>query len=304
MLQRSRARSPRSRLVGPTVAVSIAVAVVLAGCGSSDADRAAESAAAASSAASVAAALSSSAASSAAAQASSSAASSSAASFAAAAASAAEASRSSAAQAAADAAASARAAATGAAAAAAESAGVGPPAATAEPAGKALTPEIAASVAAVATAAGSAPADPDLPGDEGGPRCKGSEQYADEQPIGMRADAAAAWTAVDTVAKAAGVNLCLADGKRSRKQQQQTYDDYVEQYGPEMAAQYVLPPEKSAHVLGLAVDVQPYAAYTWLEGTRGALGWCRIYDNEAWHFEYDAAYPAGGCPARLPHPTP
>ena len=161
-----------------------------------------------------------------------------------------------------------------------------------------------ASVAAAAAAAGSAPADPDLPGDEGGPRCKNNEQYADEQPTGMRADAAAAWMAVDAVGTATGVQMCLADGKRSRTQQQQTYDDYVKQYGPAMAAQYVLPPAKSAHVQGMAVDVQPYAAYTWLEGTAGKLGWCRMYDNEAWHFEFDAQFVTGGCPARLPHPTP
>jgi LAS superfamily LD-carboxypeptidase LdcB len=97
--------------------------------------------------------------------------------------------------------------------------------------------------------------------------------------------------------------VCLADGKRSRAQQQATYDDYVVQYGQAMADQYVLPPEKSAHVLGLAVDVQPYAAYTWLEGTRGQLGFCRIYDNEAWHFEYDGQFADNGCPARLPHPN-
>lgn len=120
----------------------------------------------------------------------------------------------------------------------------------------------------------------------------------------MRADTRAAWLAVVVIGAAAGVKMCLADGKRSRAQQQQTYDDYVAQYGSEMAAQYVLPPEKSAHVLGSAVDVQPSAAHTWLEGTRGTLGWCRMYDNEVWHFEYDQAYVSGGCPARLPHPTP
>lgn len=118
----------------------------------------------------------------------------------------------------------------------------------------------------------------------------------------MRADAAAAWSAADAAAAAAGVSLCLADGKRSRAQQQATYDEYVAEFGTEMAAQYVLPPDRSAHVLGLAVDVQPYAAYTWLEGTKGALGFCRTYDNEAWHFEFDQQFVTAGCPARLPHP--
>ena len=97
--------------------------------------------------------------------------------------------------------------------------------------------------------------------------------------------------------------MCLADGKRSRAQQQATYDDYVAQYGQAMADQYVLPPEKSAHVLGLAIDVQPYAGLHLAGGAPTARsGCCRIYDNEAWHFEYDPAFATAGCPARLRPP--
>jgi len=118
----------------------------------------------------------------------------------------------------------------------------------------------------------------------------------------MRADAAAGWLAVRAAGQAQGLTICLADGKRSRAQQQQTYDEYVRQYGRAMADQYVLPPEKSAHVLGLAVDVQPYQAYTWLQATAGALNFCRIYDNEAWHFEFDPAFSTAGCPTLLPYP--
>jgi len=162
---------------------------------------------------------------------------------------------------------------------------------------------VAVAVAAAAAAAGTDGADPDTPGEDGGARCPGNEQYAAEQPTGMRADVAAAWLIVAAAGEAQGITVCLADGKRSRAQQQATYDDYVVQYGQAMADQYVLPPEKSAHVLGLAVDVQPYAAYTWLERTRGQLGFCRIYDNEAWHFEYDGQFADNGCPARLPHPN-
>jgi LAS superfamily LD-carboxypeptidase LdcB len=162
---------------------------------------------------------------------------------------------------------------------------------------------VEAAVAAAAAAAGTDPADPDTPGEDGGARCPGNEQYAAEQPTGMRADVAAAWLAVAAAGESQRITMCLADGKRSRAQQQATYDDYVTQFGKAMADQYVLPPDKSAHVLGSAVDVQPYAAYTWLEGTAGKLGFCRIYDNEAWHFEYDAAFPDDGCPARLPHPS-
>lgn len=162
----------------------------------------------------------------------------------------------------------------------------------------------AASVAAAAAiAAGAAPADPDTPGEEGdGVMCAGYERFADEEPVGMRADAAAAWLAARAAGEAQGLTMCLADGKRSRTQQQQTYDDYVRRYGQAMADQYVLSPEKSAHVLGMAIDVQPYQAYTWLEGTNGALNFCRVYDNEAWHFEFDPSFSTTGCPARLAYP--
>jgi len=145
--------------------------------------------------------------------------------------------------------------------------------------------------------------DPDAPGDDHGKPCPADPRYVDEAPIGLRPDVAAAWAAATKTARAAGIVVCLNDGKRSRAQQQATFDNYVRQFGAAMARQYVLPPAKSAHVLGFAVDVQPYAAYTWLERTGGALGFCRRYDNEAWHFEFDEAYRSSGCPARLPRPA-
>ena len=160
----------------------------------------------------------------------------------------------------------------------------------------------AAVAAASAAASQTTPVDLDAPGDDSGTVCAVDPRYTDETTGGLRTDVAAAWTAARALAAVDGIEMCLADGKRSRSQQQATYDDYVQKYGAGMAAQYVLPPEKSAHVRGLAIDVQPYAAYTWLEATNGRLGFCRIYDNEAWHFEYDAGYATAGCPARLAHP--
>jgi LAS superfamily LD-carboxypeptidase LdcB len=114
--------------------------------------------------------------------------------------------------------------------------------------------------------------------------------------------AAAAWAAVLARAAQERVVLCLADGKRSAPQQQAVFDDYVQQYGLAMAQQYALPPQESAHVTGLAVDVQPAAAHQWLEATGGSTGFCRRYDNEAWHFEYDPAFAVQGCPPRSPFP--
>ena len=160
----------------------------------------------------------------------------------------------------------------------------------------------AAAQAAAQQAASGEPADPDAPGDDAGEPCPSDPQYHDEQPTGLRTDVAAAWQSAVAKAATVGVQLCLNDGKRSRAQQQATYDDYVRQFGIAMADVYVLPSDKSAHVLGYAIDVQPYAGCTWLQGTSGALGFCRTYDNEVWHFEYDPAFMTGGCPARTAHP--
>ena len=113
---------------------------------------------------------------------------------------------------------------------------------------------------------------------------------------------AAAWRNVVAKGKKSDIVVCLNDGKRSRAQQQAQFDAYVEQYGKEVAEQLVLPPDRSAHVLGVAVDVQPAEAYQWLQSTKGSLGFCRIYDNEPWHFEYDPAFVSKGCPDRLPKP--
>jgi len=145
-------------------------------------------------------------------------------------------------------------------------------------------------------------ADLDAPGDNKGAVCPTDPQYVNERPTGLQPDTAAAWEEALSQAAAVGVTLCLEDGKRSRTQQQATYDDYVQQYGQTMADQYVLSPEKSAHVLGLAVDVQPLAGHNWLEQTAGSLGLCRTYDNETWHFEYDAIFATQGCPTRMAHP--
>lgn len=144
----------------------------------------------------------------------------------------------------------------------------------------------------------------DVPGPETGPVCPLDERYVDEQPDGLRPDVLSAWKRLRAKAGEQGVRMCLNDGKRSASQQQAEFEDAVERFGtPELAARYVLPPEKSMHVKGIAVDVQPLDAAAWVEGTGGELGWCRRYENEAWHFEYDRGYVSDGCPALLPSAT-
>ena len=134
-----------------------------------------------------------------------------------------------------------------------------------------------------------------------GATCPVDKQYTDEQPTGLRDDVLAAYSSLRAKATEQKVTLCLQDGKRSTRQQQAQFDDYVQRYGSlEQARKYVLPPDESMHVKGIAVDVQPLSAAGWVERSAGAYGWCRRYENEPWHFEYDPAY-TKGCPALRPH---
>jgi hypothetical protein len=141
----------------------------------------------------------------------------------------------------------------------------------------------------------------EIPGPEAGPVCALDERYADEQPTGLRPDVLDAWHRLQAAAGEHGVQLCLNDGKRSVGQQQREFDDAARRFGtPELAGRYVLPPEESMHVRGIAVDVQPLASAAWVERNGRAWGWCRRYRNERWHFEYDPDHVAAGCPPLLP----
>jgi LAS superfamily LD-carboxypeptidase LdcB len=103
-------------------------------------------------------------------------------------------------------------------------------------------------------------------------------------------------------AAAAGVELHVTSGWRSRAEQEQLFRAAVRRYGsPEAASHWVLPPDQSAHVRGAAVDVGPRAGATWLEKHGLQFGLCRRYDNEWWHFEPLAPADGTSCPARAPH---
>lgn len=144
----------------------------------------------------------------------------------------------------------------------------------------------------------------EVPGPETGPICPLDERYVDEPPKGLRRDALDAWRRLRATAAEQGGRLCLHDGKRSVGQQQREFDEAVRRFGTEeLAARYVLPPEKSMHVKGIAVDVQPLDSAAWVERNGQALGWCRRYENEPWHFEYSRNHVTEGCPALLPSAT-
>ncbi|MCO1579344.1 D-alanyl-D-alanine carboxypeptidase family protein [Crossiella sp. SN42] len=137
----------------------------------------------------------------------------------------------------------------------------------------------------------------------GKPICAADPSYFDKKVDGLKDAAEQAWKRARQAAWEAGLTLCVHDGKRSTASQQAEFDAALALHGSAAKArQYVLPPEKSLHVKGLAVDVQPRASAAWLERTKGEFGWCRRYANEPWHFEYSAGYQSGGCPELLPHP--
>jgi D-alanyl-D-alanine carboxypeptidase len=143
-----------------------------------------------------------------------------------------------------------------------------------------------------------------VPGPATGPECPLDQRYVDEKPDGLRPDVLAAFQRLRAAAQAQDVRMCVNDGKRSRAQQQHEFDEAVKKFGnAELAARYVLSPDKSNHVKGIAVDIQPLSSAAWVEENGRPLGWCRRYDNEKWHFEYDPNYVSAGCPALLPSAT-
>ena len=112
--------------------------------------------------------------------------------------------------------------------------------------------------------------------------------------LARRVEAAAADAA------AAGVSLTITSGWRSAADQQALVEQMVVRYGSEQEAhRWVLPPETSAHVQGLAVDVGGTEGALWLSEHGAAYGLCRTYENEVWHFEPVIA-PGGDCPPMHP----
>jgi hypothetical protein len=105
--------------------------------------------------------------------------------------------------------------------------------------------------------------------------------------------------AAQQAAAADDVELTLTSGRRTVEEQQRLVEDALDRYGDAREAhRWVLPPERSAHVQGLAVDVGPTAGAYWLMEHGPDLGLCSTYANEPWHFELPDA--SGTCPE--PHP--
>jgi zinc D-Ala-D-Ala carboxypeptidase len=97
-----------------------------------------------------------------------------------------------------------------------------------------------------------------------------------------------------------GLKLTITSGRRTVQQQEDLINQAVAEHGSVAEAhKWVLPPERSAHVAGTAIDVADQKAAAWLDDHEVEYGLCRTYANEWWHFELVG--PVGAqCPAMHP----
>jgi zinc D-Ala-D-Ala carboxypeptidase len=127
---------------------------------------------------------------------------------------------------------------------------------------------------------------------------EGLSPFATDYPAvgNLTAELLAAVQQASTDAARDGVHLIITSRWRSVRYQQSLLDAAIAQYGSEAEARrWVNTPEKSTHVTGTAVDIDPTAADLWLRQHGNRFGLCQIYANEMWHYEL-ATEPNGLCP--------
>jgi hypothetical protein len=105
--------------------------------------------------------------------------------------------------------------------------------------------------------------------------------------------------AAQSEAKKEGINLVITSGFRTAERQQYLFNRAIQKYGSaKEASKWVLPPDKSHHPDGIALDIN-YPGdpedTKWLELNGYKYGLCRVYKNEWWHFEPLVA-PGEECP--------
>jgi hypothetical protein len=95
--------------------------------------------------------------------------------------------------------------------------------------------------------------------------------------------------AAQSKARKEGINLVITSGFRTAARQDYLYKRAIAKYGSaKEASKWVLPPDKSHHPDGIALDIN-YPGdpedTKWLELHGYKYGLCRVYKNEWWHFE-------------------
>jgi zinc D-Ala-D-Ala carboxypeptidase len=154
----------------------------------------------------------------------------------------------------------------------------------------ALVAALAGAVAAVLLLTDGAPAAPLV-----GVRVDGSPTEA-PSVTGLDPELERRFEQARALAAEDGIELTLVSGWRSAEEQAQIVEEAIREHGSRAEAErWVLPPETSAHVAGTAIDVGPTDGALWLGEHGEALGLCRTYANEMWHFEA-IIEPGGTCP--------
>lgn len=116
--------------------------------------------------------------------------------------------------------------------------------------------------------------------------------------------------AAKLAAKKSGHTLNMTSGYRSYSRQKYLYERAIKRHGSaEAASKWVLPPGKSNHPWGIAIDInygtggtKGKKAAAWLEKNGYKYGLCRRYKNEWWHFEPLVA-PGTKCPKMEAYPS-
>ena len=124
-----------------------------------------------------------------------------------------------------------------------------------------------------------------------------------EAPSSLDPGLVAALEAAVAAARRAGHDLSVTSGFRTVAEQEALLADAIAEYGPTEALRWVLPPDRSMHVRGLAVDVADRPAAEWLDGHGARFGLCRTLAWEWWHFEWRPAWEASStCPGPTDDP--
>ena len=136
----------------------------------------------------------------------------------------------------------------------------------------------------------------------------GPIEHGKKRPKAMNPQFKNRFAAAKTAAKKKGYKLQITSGWRSYSYQKMLFERAIKRNGSVAAAsKWVLPPGKSNHPWGIAVDVNYGSggangkkAAAWLEKNGYKYGLCRRYKNEWWHFEPLVA-PGTKCPALEPY---
>ena len=129
-----------------------------------------------------------------------------------------------------------------------------------------------------------------------------------KRPTALVPQVQSRYQAAKAAAKLKGHTLAITSSYRSLAQQEMLYERAIKRHGSAAAAtKWVLPPTKSNHPWGLAIDInygvggtKGKKAAAWLEKNGYKYGLCRRYENEWWHFEPLVA-PGQKCPKMEPY---